>query len=215
MQACPAHSRGSDGLKTMLCLRHWEPLMNFHLLSASPVSFVRKDSTAFASSCCRSSACCRTLAPTSPRRTPRLATHTSVREASTRSPELLVQRYPHSRRAHKVRRIRCGRTGGVDRRLHVPATSADQLHITVRRSLRRGSARGAEHVSPGGAPVGTRRHRVVVLVRAGEADASVGKYLNRLSDYLFTLARFAAMKDGRPEQVYRRPKTSSKTPPST
>ncbi|CAN0216601.1 unnamed protein product [Lampetra planeri] len=56
--------------------------------------------------------------------------------------------------------------------------------------------------------------RVVVLVRAGEADASVGKYLNRLSDYLFTLARFAAMKDGRPEQVYRRPKTSSKTPPS-
>ncbi|XP_075930025.1 corrinoid adenosyltransferase MMAB [Petromyzon marinus] len=56
--------------------------------------------------------------------------------------------------------------------------------------------------------------RVVVLVRAGEADASVGKYLNRLSDYLFTLARFAAMKDGRPEQVYRRRKTSSRTPAS-
>ncbi|KAK6476428.1 corrinoid adenosyltransferase-like [Huso huso] len=45
---------------------------------------------------------------------------------------------------------------------------------------------------------------VAPIVRAGEADPSVAKYLNRLSDYLFTLARFAAMKEGKEEMVYRR-----------
>ncbi|XP_028680407.1 corrinoid adenosyltransferase [Erpetoichthys calabaricus] len=45
---------------------------------------------------------------------------------------------------------------------------------------------------------------VVPIVRMGEADPSVVKYLNRLSDYLFTLARFAAMKEQKPERVYRR-----------
>ncbi|KAG2470342.1 MMAB protein, partial [Polypterus senegalus] len=45
---------------------------------------------------------------------------------------------------------------------------------------------------------------VVPIVRMGEADPSVAKYLNRLSDYLFTLARFAAMKEQKSERVYRR-----------
>ncbi|XP_053140227.1 corrinoid adenosyltransferase MMAB isoform X2 [Hemicordylus capensis] len=44
--------------------------------------------------------------------------------------------------------------------------------------------------------------RVVPLVKTGEADANVAKYLNRLSDYLFVLARYAAMKEGKKEKIY-------------
>uniref|UniRef100_A0A8D0GV25 Corrinoid adenosyltransferase MMAB n=1 Tax=Sphenodon punctatus TaxID=8508 RepID=A0A8D0GV25_SPHPU len=43
---------------------------------------------------------------------------------------------------------------------------------------------------------------VVPLVRAGEVDANAAKYLNRLSDYLFVLARYAAMKEGKEETIY-------------
>ncbi|XP_069726960.1 corrinoid adenosyltransferase MMAB [Phaenicophaeus curvirostris] len=46
---------------------------------------------------------------------------------------------------------------------------------------------------------------VVPLVQAGEADPNVAKYLNRLSDYLFVLARYAAMKEGKEEKIYIRP----------
>ncbi|XP_048370241.1 corrinoid adenosyltransferase MMAB [Sphaerodactylus townsendi] len=45
---------------------------------------------------------------------------------------------------------------------------------------------------------------VVPLVKSGEADANVAKYLNRLSDYLFVLARYAARKEGKEEKVYTR-----------
>ncbi|XP_052653666.1 corrinoid adenosyltransferase MMAB isoform X1 [Harpia harpyja] len=69
---------------------------------------------------------------------------------------------------------------------------------------------------------------VVPLVQAGEADPNVAKYLNscalldtnapdvrsgftafplvsRLSDYLFVLARYAAMKEGKEEKIYLKP----------
>ncbi|OXB84868.1 UNVERIFIED_CONTAM: hypothetical protein H355_015990 [Colinus virginianus] len=46
---------------------------------------------------------------------------------------------------------------------------------------------------------------VVPLVQAGEADPNVAKYLNRLSDYLFVLARYAAMKEGKEEKIYTKP----------
>ncbi|KAG3278850.1 corrinoid adenosyltransferase MMAB isoform X1 [Ictidomys tridecemlineatus] len=46
--------------------------------------------------------------------------------------------------------------------------------------------------------------RVVPLVQTGETDANVAKFLNRLSDYLFTVARYAAMKEGNQEKIYRR-----------
>ncbi|XP_078083405.1 corrinoid adenosyltransferase MMAB [Mustelus asterias] len=45
---------------------------------------------------------------------------------------------------------------------------------------------------------------MVCIVRAGEADLNAARYLNRLSDYLFTLARYAAMKEGKKEQIYKR-----------
>ncbi|XP_049434059.1 corrinoid adenosyltransferase isoform X2 [Epinephelus fuscoguttatus] len=46
---------------------------------------------------------------------------------------------------------------------------------------------------------------VAPIVRSGEADPDVAKYLNRLSDYLFTAARYAAMKEGNEEKIYTRP----------
>nr|AAI33926.1 Si:dkey-189p24.5 protein [Danio rerio] len=45
---------------------------------------------------------------------------------------------------------------------------------------------------------------VAPVVRSGETDPEVAKYLNRLSDYLFTVARYAAMKDGNAETIYKR-----------
>ncbi|ELK25239.1 PREDICTED: cob(I)yrinic acid a,c-diamide adenosyltransferase, mitochondrial [Myotis davidii] len=46
--------------------------------------------------------------------------------------------------------------------------------------------------------------RVAPLVQMGETDANVAKFLNRLSDYLFTLARYAAMKEGNQEKIYKK-----------
>ncbi|XP_008847195.1 corrinoid adenosyltransferase isoform X2 [Nannospalax galili] len=45
---------------------------------------------------------------------------------------------------------------------------------------------------------------VVPLVQIGETDANVAKFLNRLSDYLFTIARYAAMKEGNQEKIYKK-----------
>ncbi|XP_077732144.1 corrinoid adenosyltransferase MMAB isoform X1 [Canis aureus] len=46
--------------------------------------------------------------------------------------------------------------------------------------------------------------RVVPLVQMGETNANVAKFLNRLSDYLFTLARYVAMKEGNQEKIYKK-----------
>ncbi|KAF4011651.1 hypothetical protein G4228_003256 [Cervus hanglu yarkandensis] len=53
--------------------------------------------------------------------------------------------------------------------------------------------------------------RVVPLVQMGETDANVAKFLNRLSDYLFTLARYTAMKEGNPEKIYKKNDPSDRT----
>lgn len=44
---------------------------------------------------------------------------------------------------------------------------------------------------------------IVPLNRAGQIDPAAYKYLNRLSDYLFTAARFAAQQAGSEETIYR------------
>jgi cob(I)alamin adenosyltransferase len=46
--------------------------------------------------------------------------------------------------------------------------------------------------------------RVVPLVRDGDMDSEPAVYLNRLSDFLFTLARYAARTEGKQEVVYKR-----------
>eukprot|EP00511_Aplanochytrium_stocchinoi_P001272 CAMPEP_0204831744 /NCGR_PEP_ID=MMETSP1346-20131115/11487_1 /ASSEMBLY_ACC=CAM_ASM_000771 /TAXON_ID=215587 /ORGANISM="Aplanochytrium stocchinoi, Strain GSBS06" /LENGTH=190 /DNA_ID=CAMNT_0051963021 /DNA_START=291 /DNA_END=863 /DNA_ORIENTATION=+ len=48
--------------------------------------------------------------------------------------------------------------------------------------------------------------RVVVLVQQEQVEPSVGVYMNRLSDYLFTAARFVAMKQNFEEKIYKKPK---------
>ncbi|XP_035691296.1 corrinoid adenosyltransferase-like isoform X1 [Branchiostoma floridae] len=52
--------------------------------------------------------------------------------------------------------------------------------------------------------------RLVPLVSSGDVDAEVGRYINRLSDFLFTLARFAAMTENKEEKIYRRVKGQDK-----
>uniref|UniRef100_A0A8C4R440 Cobalamin adenosyltransferase-like domain-containing protein n=1 Tax=Eptatretus burgeri TaxID=7764 RepID=A0A8C4R440_EPTBU len=45
------------------------------------------------------------------------------------------------------------------------------------------------------------------IVREKQVDSTVAQFLNRLSDYLFTVARRAAVNEGREERIYRRPRT--------
>lgn len=53
--------------------------------------------------------------------------------------------------------------------------------------------------------------RVAPLVEKDEIDREALKYLNRLSDFLFTLARYTAKIDKKEETIYIRPDTRSKT----
>mmetsp|Transcript_798 Transcript_798/g.1190 ORF Transcript_798/g.1190 Transcript_798/m.1190 type:complete len:263 (-) Transcript_798:79-867(-) len=46
--------------------------------------------------------------------------------------------------------------------------------------------------------------RVVALVSEGEIELEVQKYLNRLSDFLFSAARYASFKERRPETVWQK-----------
>jgi len=70
-------------------------------------------------------------------------------------------------------------------------------------------------ILPGGGPAACQLHvaravcrraerAVVPLVNRGDAAQTALVYLNRLSDYLFVAARWAAFKAGKPDVVYRK-----------
>jgi cob(I)alamin adenosyltransferase len=73
----------------------------------------------------------------------------------------------------------------------------------------------ASFILPSGGPASAQLHlartvcrraerSVVVIQQEGDVEHSVLKYLNRLSDYLFTAARYASMKDGKEEVIYKK-----------
>lgn len=75
-----------------------------------------------------------------------------------------------------------------------------------------------EFILPGGGIVGSFLHQARTVCRRGERDlvgllrhepdAGEGamRYLNRLSDFLFVLGRWAAKQLGEPEHLWERPK---------
>lgn len=66
-----------------------------------------------------------------------------------------------------------------------------------------GKAASALHISRS---VCRRAERSIVpLVGLEIAQDTAQRYLNRLSDYLFTAARFASMKEGKEETIYKKP----------
>jgi len=71
-------------------------------------------------------------------------------------------------------------------------------------------------ILPGGGVVAAQIHivratcrraerEVVVVVGEGECDKEAGKYINRLSDFLFTISRVASKVEGMEETIYTRP----------
>ncbi|KAL1922050.1 uncharacterized protein VTP21DRAFT_10692 [Calcarisporiella thermophila] len=52
--------------------------------------------------------------------------------------------------------------------------------------------------------------RVAPLVQQGYVDTTVGVYLNRLSDFLFTASRYSAQREGRKELIYKKPRHTKK-----
>ncbi len=47
-----------------------------------------------------------------------------------------------------------------------------------------------------------------MTIPGGDTDPEVGKYLNRLSDFLFVAARFAAKTENKIEITWQKPKSS-------
>lgn len=57
--------------------------------------------------------------------------------------------------------------------------------------------------------------RIAPLVLSEEVDKELLKYVNRLSDFLFTMARYAARIDEKEETIYTRPDVRLKGPEYT
>jgi cob(I)alamin adenosyltransferase len=47
---------------------------------------------------------------------------------------------------------------------------------------------------------------LISLLKDEQIDLDAYKFINRLSDYLFTLARYCALKEGKPETIYKKAK---------
>ena len=77
-------------------------------------------------------------------------------------------------------------------------------------------------ILPGGGVVAAQIHvaratcrraerEVSELVKAGECVPEAGKYLNRLSDFLFTISRVGSKVEGKEETIYTRPDKAGAT----
>lgn len=107
-------------------------------------------------------------------------------------------------------------SGEAEAALHAYARPLRAAELAIADRLVRGEVTGARRCllprNAGGLAAATlhmarsvcrRAERAVVpLVRDSATDAAVGVYLNRLSDYLFTAARYAALKAGEAETVW-------------
>jgi len=69
----------------------------------------------------------------------------------------------------------------------LPSGGHASAHLHVARTL----ARRAER-------------RVVPLIRNNQVDPEVGRFLNRLSDFLFVTARYVCMKSGKTEKIWQK-----------
>lgn len=57
--------------------------------------------------------------------------------------------------------------------------------------------------------------RIVPIVAHGDAELCIQKYLNRLSDYLFVCARFACLKAGNTETIWKKPRVTASSSTSS
>ncbi len=55
--------------------------------------------------------------------------------------------------------------------------------------------------------------RVFPLITDGSVDAEVGRFINRLSDFLFASARYAAQFENKPEEKWQKRETKSGATP--
>ncbi|XP_039262235.1 corrinoid adenosyltransferase MMAB-like [Styela clava] len=53
--------------------------------------------------------------------------------------------------------------------------------------------------------------KVASLAASGEIHGDISKYMNRLSDYFFTIARYVAMMEGHVEKIYKKPKRKTES----
>ena len=52
--------------------------------------------------------------------------------------------------------------------------------------------------------------KISTVLQSEKVNHSVAKYINRLSDFLFTMARYVALMEGHEERIYKKPKKQSK-----
>ena len=86
----------------------------------------------------------------------------------------------------------------LERQIDAITAQLPQLHSFV---IAGGNAAGAQaHVCR--TVCRRAERRVVTLAQSTEIDDTIMRYLNRLSDYLFVLARLAVVTDGKDEDLY-------------
>ena len=91
-----------------------------------------------------------------------------------------------------VQKVRSGKKGRFNLRFNFPQQKYLQVQILAQIHVARATCRRAER-------------EVADLVRAGECVEEAARYLNRLSDFLFTISRVASKVEQKEETIYTRP----------